>query len=191
MEDRTTSSFIIPLVNQVQTIFQPLTHSDKIIFVLGKDMFKKSNIVASIPTRWPFHPTYMHSFGNIQEVNFLFSYIYYNTFSGITENYYIIVEQPLTLSVPKLVFSKFTRLPIEKCTSWYPKEYVSFHRMNHLLLSYRRYTQGKGVKNTYSVLFYINSIWPVRPMSNFILTWKFSVCLLSGDILDSVYSLHY
>lgn len=31
-------------------------------------MFEKSRIVASIPAQWPFHPSYMHSFGKTQKL---------------------------------------------------------------------------------------------------------------------------
>lgn len=30
----------------------------------GKTMFENVRIVAAIPARWPFHPSYMHTFGN-------------------------------------------------------------------------------------------------------------------------------
>ena len=48
--------------------------------------FNKVQQVASIASRWILDPGYMHSF-------------------SITENYYIIIEQPLTINLPKLAKS--------------------------------------------------------------------------------------
>ena len=48
--------------------------------------FNNVQQVASIASRWKLDPGYMHSF-------------------SITENYYIIIEQPLTINLPKLVKS--------------------------------------------------------------------------------------
>ncbi|KAK5649039.1 hypothetical protein RI129_003931 [Pyrocoelia pectoralis] len=50
--------------------------------VNDRTMFERARVVATIPARWRLHPSYMHSF-------------------GITKNYFVIVEQPLTLAVPK------------------------------------------------------------------------------------------
>ncbi|XP_015113164.1 carotenoid isomerooxygenase isoform X2 [Diachasma alloeum] len=46
----------------------------------GKAMFEGASIVASLPARWKLNPSYMHTF-------------------GITENYFIIIEQPLAVSM--------------------------------------------------------------------------------------------
>lgn len=89
-------------------------------------MFEQSKIVASIPAQWPFHPSYMHSFGKIykRNVNTQFLFIYFS-FIGITDNYFVIVEQPLTLSVPKLLLSTLTkRNTIASSLKWYPGEHV-------------------------------------------------------------------
>lgn len=50
-------------------------------FPQGENMFNNAKVVAEIPVRWKLHPSYMHTF-------------------GITESFFIIVEQPLTVSVP-------------------------------------------------------------------------------------------
>lgn len=45
--------------------------------------------------------------------------------SGITENYYIIVEQPLSISLPSLMASKLRNEPLAGAFRWYGDEYVS------------------------------------------------------------------
>ncbi|CAH0550459.1 unnamed protein product [Brassicogethes aeneus] len=74
----------------------------------NKTMFEKAQIVASIPARWPLHPSYMHTF-------------------GITKKYFLIVEQPLNLSVTALVATKLKNDPIAGCLRWYQDEYVQIN----------------------------------------------------------------
>lgn len=72
-----------------------------ISFPCGENMFEKAEVVAEIPTRWKLHPSYMHTF-------------------GITENFFIIVEQPLTVSVPAVIKSQITNEPMISCLKWFP-----------------------------------------------------------------------
>lgn len=72
-----------------------------ICFPMGEQMFDNARVVAEIPTRWKLHPCYMHTF-------------------GITENFFIIVEQPLTVSVPAIVKSQLTNEPMISCLKWFP-----------------------------------------------------------------------
>lgn len=72
-----------------------------ICFPMGEQMFDNARVVAEIPTRWKLHPSYMHTF-------------------GITENFFIIVEQPLTVSVPAVVKSQLTNEPMISCLKWFP-----------------------------------------------------------------------
>lgn len=74
-----------------------------ICFPCGDDVFDKARVVAEIPTRWKLHPSYMHTF-------------------GITENFFIIVEQPLTVSVPAVVKSQLTNEPMISCLKWFPEK---------------------------------------------------------------------
>lgn len=64
-------------------------------------IFDNASIVAEIPVRWKLHPGYMHTF-------------------GITENFYIIVEQPLTVSVPCVLKSQILNEPMITCLKWFP-----------------------------------------------------------------------
>ncbi|XP_069703964.1 carotenoid isomerooxygenase-like isoform X2 [Periplaneta americana] len=62
--------------------------------------FEQAIIVGSTPARWPFHPSYMHTF-------------------GITENYFVIVEQPLSVSVPAMIKSQILNEPMAANLQWY------------------------------------------------------------------------
>ncbi|XP_073993644.1 neither inactivation nor afterpotential B isoform X2 [Rhodnius prolixus] len=64
------------------------------------DVFKEAKIIAKIGTRWPFHPGYMHTF-------------------GVTTNYFLIVEQPLCVSVPDKLLQKFNDKPMSSMLKWY------------------------------------------------------------------------
>lgn len=63
-------------------------------------MFRQLHIVASIKCRWPLHPGYMHSF-------------------GMTEHYFIIVEQPLSISLYSAVVNKFKGNPLSNALRWF------------------------------------------------------------------------
>ncbi|XP_022912105.2 carotenoid isomerooxygenase isoform X1 [Onthophagus taurus] len=67
----------------------------------------KIRIIASIPAKWPLNPSYMHSF-------------------GMTENYFILVEQPLCVSVIDLVKCKFKNQPFIGALKWFYDEKVKF-----------------------------------------------------------------
>jgi carotenoid isomerooxygenase len=58
----------------------------------GKGVFENAKIVAEVPVRWKLHPSYMHSF-------------------GITENFFIIIEQPLIMSIKSIVEAALKNLP--------------------------------------------------------------------------------
>lgn len=68
-------------------------------------MFEKAHIVASIPARWPLHPSYMHTF-------------------GLTDHFFIIVEQPLSLSIPSIITNTLKNEPLAGCFRWYHNEPV-------------------------------------------------------------------
>lgn len=69
-------------------------------------MFEQASIIGSIPARWPLHPAYMHTFGS-------------------TENYFVIVEQPLSVSVPAMVQNHLLNEPLAASFRWYQDEQVS------------------------------------------------------------------
>lgn len=63
-------------------------------------MFEKIRIVASIKCRWPLHPGYMHSF-------------------GMTEHYFVIVEQPLSISITTALINRFKGDPMSNALKWF------------------------------------------------------------------------
>ncbi|XP_045461603.1 carotenoid isomerooxygenase [Harmonia axyridis] len=70
--------------------------------------FEKAEIVAKFPSRWTFHPSYMHTF-------------------GLTDNYFIIVEQPLNLAATAVIANKLRNEPLAGCFRWYPEEYAQIN----------------------------------------------------------------
>ncbi|KAG5670747.1 hypothetical protein PVAND_000988 [Polypedilum vanderplanki] len=77
-------------------------------FPNGENMFDNARVVAELPTRWKLHPSYMHTF-------------------GITEHFFIIVEQPLTVSVPAVVKSQLMNEPMISCLKWFPDKSTNIY----------------------------------------------------------------
>ncbi|XP_043197396.1 carotenoid isomerooxygenase-like isoform X1 [Amphibalanus amphitrite] len=59
----------------------------------GSPVAETGRVVGTIPHRWPMEPSYFHSF-------------------GITENYFVFVQQPLVIQVKKLVTLKLMKRPV-------------------------------------------------------------------------------
>lgn len=71
-------------------------------------MFENASIVAEIPARWQLNPSYMHSF-------------------AMTANYFIIMEQPLSISMIESLKAKFLRRPLASIFKWFQDECTLFH----------------------------------------------------------------
>lgn len=69
-------------------------------FPSGDSMFDDAHIVATLPSRWKFHPSYMHTF-------------------GLTEHYFVIVEQPLSLSVAEIIKCQLRNKPMATNFKWF------------------------------------------------------------------------
>ncbi|XP_072938578.1 carotenoid isomerooxygenase-like [Epargyreus clarus] len=91
----------------------------KFPFTEKGDMFENARVVGSMKPRWPLHPAYMHTF-------------------GMTENFFVIVEQPLTVSVCGAARSHVLNRPLISSLHWYPEEET------HIVLISRQ--SGKEVK---------------------------------------------
>lgn len=63
-------------------------------------MFRQIRVVASIKCRWPLHPGYMHTF-------------------GITKRYFVIVEQPLSISLSTVMVNRFKGEPLFNAFKWF------------------------------------------------------------------------
>ena len=71
--------------------------------------WSRARIVATIPSRWFLHICYMHSF-------------------SITENYYILIEQPMAVYFPEMPANLlFNRKPIAGALKFFPDEDTLFH----------------------------------------------------------------
>lgn len=71
-------------------------------------MFENASIVAEIPARWQMNPSYMHSFAT-------------------TDNYFIIIEQPLSISMVESLMAKYLRRPLASIFKWFQNECTFFH----------------------------------------------------------------
>ncbi|XP_063218959.1 carotenoid isomerooxygenase isoform X2 [Bacillus rossius redtenbacheri] len=70
--------------------------------------FQQARIVATLPPRWLLHPAYMHTF-------------------GLTDSFFVVVEQPLSVSVPKLLRSRLGSTPMAGTLEWYPEHETLIH----------------------------------------------------------------
>ena len=71
-------------------------------------MFDQATIVASVPSRWMLNPSYMHTF-------------------GITENYFVIIEQPLAVSLTTIISCKVKQEPMRAALKWHENENTLIH----------------------------------------------------------------
>jgi carotenoid isomerooxygenase len=69
-------------------------------------MFDQAEIVSTLQSRWILNPSYMHTF-------------------GITQNYFIIIEQPLAIALMTMVTCQIKNEPMCTCLKWYENENVS------------------------------------------------------------------
>lgn len=77
-------------------------------FPIGLNMFEQAKVVARIPARRRLHPSFMHSF-------------------GITENYFVIIEQPLSISMLSMAKGIILRKPIANALKWFSNDCTLFH----------------------------------------------------------------
>ncbi|XP_046590083.1 carotenoid isomerooxygenase isoform X2 [Neodiprion lecontei] len=71
-------------------------------------MFDQATVVATVHSRWTLNPSYMHTF-------------------GITDNYFIIIEQPLSVALLTMAVSQFTNDRLCSCLKWYENEKTLIH----------------------------------------------------------------
>lgn len=84
-----------------------------ICFPNGEYTFEDAYILGTIPARWRLHPSYMHTF-------------------GITENYFVIVEQPLSVSVPVMLRNQMLNQPLASCLRWYGDKHTLIHLLDRV-----------------------------------------------------------
>ncbi|XP_045447631.1 carotenoid isomerooxygenase-like [Melitaea cinxia] len=102
-------------------------------YTVKGDMFDAAEVVTAVEPRWHFSPTYMHSF-------------------GITENYFVIIEQPFALSTLNIVRNIVINKPFSSTLAWYP-EYET-----QILLVNRRTGEEKRYRtDTFFFMHVVNS----------------------------------
>lgn len=94
--------------NLGQTVQKTGPYYNIIRFPHGEGMLEGAEIVASIPARWKFNPGYMHTF-------------------GITENYFVVVEQPLAISVASMIKNSLTNQPFIGSFKWFAEKQTYFY----------------------------------------------------------------
>ncbi|KAK4884042.1 hypothetical protein RN001_000313 [Aquatica leii] len=119
-------------------------------------MYDKAEIVASIPVRWRLFPSYMHSF-------------------GLTKNYFVILEQPLTISVPNISINFLRNLPIINSLKSFPNELTQISVVSR--------NTGKRTHTFYSnTFFYFHTINQYEEENHIIL----DVCIYNdASLLES------
>lgn len=71
-------------------------------------MFRRARVVATVPCRWKLHPGYMHTF-------------------GLTARFFVIVEQPLSVSVAEMARSQIRSRPMVGAFRWFGDQPTCVH----------------------------------------------------------------
>lgn len=121
-------------------------------------MFKNATVVSKIPANWTFHPSYMHSF-------------------GITKNYFIVIEQPLSISLFGSIKAKCLKKPLVSIFKWFHNECTVLHVIHR---------QTGEVKQTFktTAFFYLHVI-NAYEIKNYIVIDI--CCYKDPSVLDCMY----
>ncbi|XP_016940124.4 carotenoid isomerooxygenase [Drosophila suzukii] len=82
-------------------------------FPHGRQMFEDAHVVATLPCRWKLHPGYMHTF-------------------GLTDHFFVIVEQPLSVSLPEYIKSQLNGQNMSACLKWFEDRPTLFHLIDRV-----------------------------------------------------------
>lgn len=127
-------------------------------FPNGSGRFENASILAEIPARWQFHPSYMHSF-------------------AATENYFVIIEQPLSISLVDSLKAKYFKRPLASIFKWFNEEYTYFY------VVCRRSGEKKFTFKT-SAFFYLHTINSYEENGHLIID---ICCYRDPAVLDCMY----
>lgn len=94
--------------NMGMSVKNNVTQYNVICFPNGPRKFENAHVVATTPARWRFNPSYMHTF-------------------AITDNYFIVVEQPLSISIIESVKAKLFKRPLASIFKWFKNECTMFY----------------------------------------------------------------
>lgn len=127
-------------------------------FPFGENMFMNASVVAQIPARWRMNPSYMHSF-------------------ALTENYYIVIEQPLSISIVKSFKARFFKRPLASIFEWYKNESTIFHVIRR---------DGSGDRYTFRSypFFYLHTINAYEENDDIVID---ICCYQDPSVLDCMY----
>lgn len=135
------------------------TQYNIIKFPHGERMFDEASIVAEIPARWRTNPSYMHSF-------------------AMTDNYFIVIEQPLGISMIESLKAKYFKRPLASIFKWFQKECTLFHLIDRC--------DDKKIRYTFksSSFFYLHTINAYEDGGNVVI----DICSYNDpSVLDCMY----
>ncbi|XP_039284885.1 carotenoid isomerooxygenase [Nilaparvata lugens] len=124
----------------------------------GKTAFDKAKVVGSVSARWKLNPSYMHTF-------------------GITDNFFIIVEQPLSISFTSMISRHVQNKPMAPCLQWKKNEKTVIHLIDR--------KTGKPVKKYFAdPFFFLHIINQYEEDGHLILD---ICCYRDATMLDCMY----
>lgn len=121
-------------------------------------MFENASVVAKLPARWRMNPSYMHSFAT-------------------TEKYFIIIEQPLSISMIESIKAKYFKRPLASIFKWFQNECTLFHVIC-------RKTGQKIQTFKTSAFFYLHTINAYDEEDNIVID---ICCYRDPSVLDCMY----
>ncbi|XP_018898703.2 carotenoid isomerooxygenase [Bemisia tabaci] len=123
-----------------------------------RSAFEEARIVGSVPVRWTLYPSYMHSF-------------------GMTQNYFIIVEQPICVSAVKAAACIIANDPVVKTFKWFEKEKTMFYVISR--------ATGKLVRSfSAEAFFYLHIINQYEDQGHIVID---ICCYKNPSMLDCMY----
>lgn len=134
------------------------TQYNVVHFPQGEKTFENACVVAEISARWQLNPSYMHSF-------------------AVTDNYFIIIEQPLSISMIESIKSKYLKRPLASIFKWFQNECTLFHVIS------RTKNEEKYTFKT-SSFFYLHTINAFDDQENVIVD---ICCYRDPSVLDCMY----
>jgi carotenoid isomerooxygenase len=129
---------------------------------VGRDSadFDKLQVLASVRTRWALNPGYMHSF-------------------AVTDRFFVLIEQPLSVNVAKLAVGSFRGTPMIDCLRWRGSRSTLFHVVDRITGE-----ELSGVRYKSKAFFYLHTINAYEDQGHVVLDVS---CYESPDMLSCMY----
>ncbi|CAF0916761.1 unnamed protein product [Adineta ricciae] len=124
---------------------------------MEENLMQKCRVLTKIPCRWSFNPSYMHTF-------------------AVTENYFVLIEQSLCISLARVLQLTITHGPLTDAFAWYGNEPVRFRLIN-------RHTMAEHDEYIYlaPVFFFLHTINAYEDNNNVVID---ICCYENADMLQ-------